>query len=486
LAKFYDTLLGEYVQNPWIRGLSLDKLSLRDFHYEMMSYDSVTQKKKLNFKDVELSTAADYSCEDVVITNKLFQAQKSKKVTEIDILNNIDLPLIEILKTVELDWVKVNRDKLKEIGTLLENELVILKKEIFNLTEEEFNINSPKQVWEILFEKLALPKWKKTKTWYSVSADVLWELSHDYPVAQLIIDYRHYSKLLSTYIDWISDILDSNDFVHTSYNAAVTATGRLSSTSPNLQNIPSSHWVAWEIRWAFISRFEWGTLMAADYSQVEVRLLAIIANDENLLQAFKDWKDIHHKTAEFLFPNQVITNSERKIAKAVNFGVIYWISAFGLSKMINISMKDAKVYIEAFYSSYPAVKEYFDNTITWCETNWYVETYFGRKRIIAWINDKNAIIKNAAKREAINMPIQWTSADIIKLAMIEIQNFIHSENLQSKMILQVHDELVFDVYPWENKILAENVKKIMESILKNAEITLKVDIVEWESWKDTK
>jgi DNA polymerase-1 len=226
--------------------------------------------------------------------------------------------------------------------------------------------------------------------------------------------------------------------------------------------------------------------MAADYSQVEVRLLAIMADDKNLLEAFKEWKDIHHKTAEFLFPNQVITNNERKIAKAVNFWVIYGISAFGLSKMINISMKDAKTYIDAFYNSYPSVKEYFDKTIESCEDNWYVETFFGRKRIITWINDKNAIIKNAAKREAINMPIQWTSADIIKLAMIQIQDFINTENLSSKMILQVHDELVFDVYPWENKILAEKIKEIMESILDTAEITLKVDIVEWESWKDTK
>ncbi len=367
MAKFYDTLLWEYIQNPWMRWLSLDKLSWKELNYRMMSYNEITNKWKINFKDIDLKLASKYSWEDVYITNKFYQKQKADKVTENEILNTIELPLIEVIKQMEIDWVKVDRDKLKWIGLLLENEIRDLQKKIFEISDEEFNINSPKQVWNILFEKLALPKGKKTKTWYSVSAEVLWELSHEFEIAQMIVDYRHYSKLLSTYIEWLSNLLDEDDFLHTSYNQAVTTTWRLSSTNPNLQNIPSSNWIAWEIRWAFISRFESGKIIAIDYSQVEVRILAILSWDENLLNAFKNNIDIHHKTAQFLFPSTTITNSERKIAKAVNFWVIYWISWFWLSKMIWISIKEAKDYIAKFFESYPKVKEFLENTIKWCE-----------------------------------------------------------------------------------------------------------------------
>lgn len=486
LAKYYDTLLGEYVQSPWVRGLSLDKLAVRDFNYEMISYETISQKKKLRFDEVDLIPAADYSCEDVYITHKLYQQQEKNKTTQIPILNQIELPLLEVLKDMELTGVKIDRNKLKWIWLLLSQELENLQKSIFDEVWEEFNINSPKQVWEILFWKLALPKWKKTKTWYSVSADVLWELSHEFPIAQKIVDFRHYSKLQSTYIDGLLEIADENDFIHTSYNAAVTTTGRLSSTSPNLQNIPSSAWVAWEIRDGFVSRFEWWKIMASDYSQVEVRLLAIMSKDKNLLEAFKQNKDIHHTTAEFLFPNQTLTSDHRKIAKAVNFWVIYWISAFWLSKMIGKNMKDSKEYIDTFYNSYPNVKSFFDEQISFCEQNGYVQTYYGRRRYIPGINDKNAIIKNAAKREAMNMPIQWTSADIIKLSMIEIHNFLKQSNYKSQLIMQVHDELVFDVFPWEEKLLWEQVTKIMENILQGQEIVLKTDTVFWDTWKEAK
>lgn len=485
-AKFYDTLLWEYIKNPWIRWLSLDKLSVKEFWYRMISYDEITNKKKLNFKEVDLKQAAIYSGEDVYITNKLYNKHLEEKTTDNKVLIDIEIPLIKVLKRMEIDWVYVEADSLKWIWILLEQEIIRLKKSIYEEVEEEFNINSPKQVGEILFEKLALPKWKKTKTGYSVNADVLWELAHDYEIAQKIIDYRHYTKLQSTYIDWLLELIDENWLVHTSYNVAVTATWRLSSTSPNLQNIPSSSWIAWEIRDAFVSRFEWWSIIAIDYSQVEVRLLALMSKDTELLNAFKNWVDIHHKTAEFIFPWETITNSKRKIAKAVNFWVIYWISSFWLSKMIWINMKDAKTYITKFYESYPKVKEYLENTIKSCEEKKYVETLFWRKRYINWINDLNKIVKSAAEREATNMPIQWTSADIIKIAMIRVYDFIEKNNLKSKMIMQVHDELVFDIYPKEEKIMKENVQKIMENILENQEIKLKADIWEWKSWKEAK
>jgi len=485
-AKIYDTLLWEYIKNPWIRWLSLDKLSQKEFWYRMISYNEITNKKKIDFRDVDLENAAIYSGEDVYITNKLFIKQTKEKTTENIVLNDIDIPLIEVIKKMEIDWVFIDPDRLKWIWTLLESEIEKLGKEIIKQAWVEFNIKSPKQVGNILFEKMWLPKWKKTKTGYSVSAEILQNLAHDYPIAKNIIDYRHYTKILSTYVEWLLGLIDENWLIHTSYNTAVTSTGRLSSTKPNLQNIPSSNWIAWEVRDAFISRFEWWKIMAFDYSQVEVRILAIMSWDKNLINAFKNEYDIHQKTAEFLFTDGNITNSQRKIAKAVNFWVIYWISGFWLAKMIWISMKDAKIYIEKFYESYPWVKTFLEKIVIWCEKNKYVETLFWRKRYINWINDLNKIIKSSAEREAKNMPIQWTSADIIKIAMIKVYKFLEKKKLKSKMIMQVHDELVFDTFPWEENILKKEIINIMENILKNIPITLKTDIWEGKSWKEAK
>jgi DNA polymerase-1 len=371
MSKFYDTLLWEYINNPWIRGLSLDKLAERNFNYEMISFDNIVKKQKLSdFSEVDLDKASKYSAEDVYITNKLYLKQKEENITENKVLNDIELPLVIVLKQVEIDWVKIDRDRLKELWTKFENEIIKLSNSIYEEVWEEFNISSPKQVWEILFEKLKLPKWKKTKTWYSVNSEVLENLSKEFSIAKKIIDYRHYSKLNSTYIIWLLDLLDKNDFLHTSYNQAVTTTWRLSSTNPNLQNIPSWKGIAWEIRSAFISRFEEWKIMAFDYSQVELRLLAIMSNDKNLIEAFNKWYDIHSRTAELIW------TTDRRVAKAVNFWVIYWISGFGLSKMINISVAEANNYIKRFFEIYPDVRKYLDNTIKFCEENWYVETLF--------------------------------------------------------------------------------------------------------------
>ena len=486
MARFYDTMLAEYIKNPWIRWIGLDKLSTKEFNYMMISYDSVTDKSKINFKDVDLKVASIYSWEDVYITNKLYEKQIADWDSSNFVLNNIELPLMQVLKKMEINWVKIHRDKLKEIWTLLENEILRLEKNIYVLADTTFNINSPKQVWDILFEKLALPKWKKTKTGYSVNAEVLWDLAHEFEIAQMIVDYRHYSKLLSTYINWLSELLDDNDLLHTNYNQTIAATGRLSSVNPNLQNIPNSSWIAWTIREAFISRFENWNILTIDYSQVEVRILAILSEDKNLLSAFKNNEDIHHKTAQFLFPDKVITSSERKTAKAVNFWVIYGISSFWLSKMIGIPMWDSKTYINKFFESYPKVRIYLDKIIKDCETNKYVETYFWRKRYINGINDLNKIIKSAAEREATNMPIQWTSADIIKLAMIKTQTFIEKNNLKILMIMQVHDELVFDIFPWEEEIFEKKIPIIMENVLENKAIKLKVDYWIWKNWREAK
>lgn len=485
MAQYYDTLLWEYVKNPWTRWLWLDRLAEQFFDYAMMSYDEVTLKKKLNFVDVDLQTASIYSGEDVYMTHKLFQMQQSSN-HDFDILHNIEIPLINVIKDIEIAWVKIDTIKLIEIGKKLKQEALSLQKEIYRKAGEEFNINSPKQVWEILFDKLDLPKWKKTKTGWSVSAEVLDNLSAEFPIASDIVLFRHYSKILSTYVVGISELVDHNWLVHTNYNQAVTSTGRLSSTNPNLQNIPSGNEIAWEIRGTFVSRFHNGTLMAFDYSQVEVRILALLSNDENLLKAFNDERDIHAETWKFLFWDWEIDWQQRKIAKAVNFGVIYGISSFWLSKMIDKPVPESKVYIDKFYENYPKVKEFFEKTIKDCERKTYVETMFWRKRYIAWINDRNKMIKSAAEREAINMPIQWTSADIIKYAMIEIHNWMKKEDLKSKMIMQVHDELVFDAYPGEEDILKKNIREIMENTLKEKSVSLKVDIWEGPSRKECK
>ena len=480
MAQFYDTLLGEYIKNPGIRWLWLDKVALREFEYEMQSYDTITNKKEIGFEEVEIKAASIYSWEDVYMTAKIFKKQEDEKLLENKVLQEIENPLIEVLKKVEIDWVKVDRDRLKGIGILLEKEIDSLQKEIIHDAGVEFNISSPKQVGEVLFEKLWLPKWKKTKTGYSVSADVLWDLAVNFPIAQKIVDYRHYSKVLSTYINGLTGLLDQNDFLHTSYNQFIAATGRLSSTNQNLQNIPVSNGIAGEVRDAFISRFENGSIMAFDYSQVEIRLLALMSWDESLIHAFENGIDIHENT------RKLIETEERKIAKAVNFWVIYGISWFGLSKMINIPVKEASEYINKFFDSYPKVKIYLDSIIKNCEEKWYVETLFWRKRFIKWINDSNKMIKKSAEREAINMPIQWSSADIIKIAMLRVDKLIKEKKIHSKLIMQVHDELVFDVFPWEEELLKKEIVQIMENIIEDKVVKLKVDIWEGKSWKETK
>ena len=260
MAKFYDTILWEYIDNPWIRGLGLDKLSEKYFDYEMIHYDEITNKWKISFEEIPLELAGKYSWEDVYMTHKLFEKQKEKKVLENKILQNIEIPLIEVLKDMEIAWVKIDKNRLEELWVILEKEIKELKLAIFELAWEEFNIKSPKQVGEILFEKLELPKWKKTKTGFSVWVEVLEGLAWEFEIAKKILQYRHFSKLLSTYIFWLIDLLDKNNFVYTNFNQTVTTTGRLSSTKPNLQNIPTGIWIAWEIRWAFISRFEGGKL----------------------------------------------------------------------------------------------------------------------------------------------------------------------------------------------------------------------------------
>lgn len=486
MAKYYDTLIWEYILNPWRKWLSLEEIALNEFDLKQESFEDISKKWELNFDEISLKIAWDYASFDNVVIKKIYDSHKIDETDE-KLLKEIDFPLVEVLADIENTWVKVDEKILSEIWEYLKIEIEKEKAEVFKLAWKEFNISSPKQVWEILFDDLWLPSAKKTKTGYSVDVEVLEWLSFKFPIAKHILNFRQYSKLLSTYIEWLSKIINKNTHkIHTSYNQTVTTTWRLSSTNPNLQNIPSSSsWVSWEIRKAFVPFEKDDVIMSFDYSQIEVRLLAIMSEDDNLLNAFKNNLDIHKNTWKFIFDKDELTTDERRIAKAVNFWVIYWISPFWLSKMIWISQADAKIYIEKFYETYPKVKEFFDKVILDCQQNWYVKTMFWRKRYIVWINDKNSMIQKAASREAINMPIQWTSADIIKIAMIKIYDFLNKNNLKSKMIMQVHDELVFNVKKDEIDLLKIKIPDIMENIIQSS-IPLTVWIWIWANWKDAK
>jgi len=487
MAKFYDTLVWEYLKNPWERGLSLDNLALRQFDFEKISYKEITNNAKINFSEVDLEIAWKYSVEDVYITQKLYKKQKKEMSEELKkVLEEIDFPLITVLQKMEQNWVKISEKKLEEIWEILKKDLKILQDEIFELATEKFNINSPKQVWYILFEKLELPKWKKTKTGYSVNAEVLDNLARHFPIAEKIVKFRHYQKLLSTYVEWLLVLVNpGTGKIHSSFNQTIAATGRLSSTNPNLQNIPQDDGIAGEIRKAFIPFEEGDKLMAFDYSQVELRVLAILSQDKALLEAFKNNEDIHCKTATFIFEKDDISAKERSYAKMINFSVVYWVSAFSLAKRLEISQKEAQKYINTFFERYSWVREFFDKVIMHCEQNNYVETMFGRRRNILWINDRNKLVKKWAEREAINSPIQGSAADIIKIAMIRVQEFLEKNNLKSQMIIQVHDELVFNVKPDEEKIITEKIAEIMENII-DEEIVLKVDYSAWNNWKEAK
>lgn len=486
MAKFYDVALSEYILNPGRKILSLEEYSLQNFDIEISNEESLTHKWEFLLNQISKKNISNYSTELLFSIEKL---KKSQKIDENDekILREIDFPLMQVLAKIEQNWVKVDVENLKEIWEYLKKEISIEEQNIFSLSWENFNIASPKQVWVILFEKLWLPTWKKTKTWYSVDLEVLEWLSFKYPIAKHILNHRQYSKLLSTYVEWLQKLIDKKtQRIHTSYNQAITSTWRLSSTNPNLQNIPSSSsWISSLIRKAFVPFEDGDLIMAFDYSQIEVRLLAIMSWDENLINAFKHDLDIHQNTWKFIFWKDELLPEERKIAKAVNFWVIYWISPFWLSKMIWISQAEAKIYIEKFYETYPKVKDFFDEIIKNCEKNWYVQTMFWRKRFIVWINDKNSMIQKASQREAINMPIQWTSADIIKIAMIKIQQFLEENNLKSQMLMQVHDELVFNVKKDEFELLKTKITDIMENIIKS-DVKLKVWIWFWNNWWEAK
>ena len=404
------------------------------------------------------------------LTNKL------KKQEMYDLFKNIEMPLGIVLGDMEYDGINVDKKTLEEMGKEIQTKTEIISKEIYELAGTEFNISSPQQLGEILFEKLELPHGKKGKTGYSTAVDVLNKLKGKHPIIEKILEYRSLTKLYTTYIEGLIKEIQSDNKIHTIYNQALTRTGRLSSQEPNLQNIPARDEYGKLIRKAFIPSDN-SVIISGDYSQIELRILSSIANVESLIEAFNNDLDIHAKTASDIFKKDIseITSQERRVAKAVNFGIIYGISSYGLSENLNIPTYEAKGFIDNYLNTYPGIKEYMDKTIKQAHTDGYVKTLFNRIRIIPELQNKNYMIRQAGERMALNIPIQGTSADIIKKAMVEVQNKIKEKNLKSKMILQIHDELVIDTKKDELDEIKEILKTTMENTYK-LNVPLKVDI----------
>lgn len=473
-GKIFDTMIAHYVIQPEIHH-NMDYLAEIYLNYKTIKIDELIGpkgKNQKNMRDLDPKDIYRYACEDADVTLKL------KNILEKELVKNnadklfreIEMPLVPVLVNMETNGVRIDPEALKQTSVHLTARMNEIEKEIYQLADEEFNISSPKKVGEILFEKLKLnEKAKKTKTGqYVTSEEVLESLRSKHPIVEKILDFRGLKKLLSTYIDSLPLLINKRTGkIHTSFNQTVTSTGRLSSSNPNLQNIPIRNEDGKEIRKAFIPD-DGCKFFSADYSQIELRIMAHLSQDKNMIDAFNEGNDIHAATASKLYKKPIaeITRDERSKAKTANFGIIYGISVFGLAERMNVSRQEAKELIEGYFTTYPQIKEYMDKSIEVAREQGYIETIFGRKRFLPDINSRNAVVRGYAERNAINAPIQGSAADIIKVAMINIYNCFQSESLKSKMILQVHDELNFSVYPNEEEIVQKIVVEEMEKAYK--------------------
>ncbi|MBS6601104.1 MAG: DNA polymerase I [Clostridium sp.] len=399
----------------------------------------------------------------------------------------IELPLVYVLSAMEKEGFNIDKLMLDELQNNFTTEIDKTQKEIYNLAEEEFNISSPKQLGKILFEKLDLPIIKKTKTGYSTNAEVLEQLKDKHPIIEKVIYYRQITKLNSTYVEGLKNVVDSDGAIHSSFNQTVTTTGRLSSTEPNLQNIPIKYEMGREIRKVFIPKEKGDIILSCDYSQIELRVLAHMANDENMINAFKHHSDIHRKTASEVFntPFEEVTPLMRSRAKAVNFGIIYGMSDFSLAQDLKISKKEAAEYMAIYFDRYPNIKSYLNETVEKAKEDGYVLTILNRRRFIPEIKSSNKIVKALGDRLAMNAPIQGSAADIIKIAMVKVYNRLNKEKLKSKLILQVHDELILNVKENEEENVRALVKEEMEKAVK-LKVPMEVDINEGSTWYEAK
>ena len=484
---FFDTMIASYLLNPSKTSHGLDAIALEYLNYKTMTYADVTGtgKKQIGFSEVDIATATRYSGEDADIALRLKQVLEPKlKEHNLDSLfHDVEMRLMNVLADMEYAGVKIDAGLLQVMSVKLEKETAKIVEGIYVIAGSEFNINSPKQLADILFVKLGLTPVKKTKTGYSTDVDVLDELAHVHPLPAEILKYRTLSKLKSTYVDALPKMINPRTGrLHTSLNQTVTATGRLSSSDPNLQNIPIRTEIGREIRQAFIAEPD-HSLLSADYSQIELRVLAHLSGDEGLIQTFVEDQDIHTRTASEVFglPPAEISPEMRRKAKAVNFGIIYGISAFGLAQDIGVSNVEAKRYIDNYFARYPKVRDFIAKTIEQAKETGYVTTLLGRKRYIPELSSSAAPVRNFGERMAVNTPIQGTAADLIKMAMINVHRLIKKRNYGSRMILQVHDELIFEVPDGEIETMKELVKQEMEGVLKLT-VPIKVDMGVGKNW----
>ena len=489
-GEFFDTMLAHYLIQPELRH-NLDFLSEIYLNYKKVSTKELIGEKgknQRNMKDVPVDKVKEYACEDADFTFQLktILNEEIKKKQLNKLFNDIEMPLVKVLVEMENAGVKINIEALNNFSKQLREKILKEEQEIYKIAGIEFNISSPKQLGEILFERLKIidnPKKTKTKQ-YSTGEEILSKLIDKHEIIKNILNYRTLKKLLTTYVDALPKLINTKTGkIHTSFNQAVTSTGRLSSKNPNLQNIPIREELGREIRKAFIPSDDNHYLISADYSQIELRIMAQLSQDPHMIEAFKNNEDIHSATASKIFKVDIgdVTKEMRSIAKAANFGIIYKISAFGLSQNLNIPRKEAKQLIDDYFENYPAVKNFMDKSIELAKEKGYSETIFGRKRYLSDINSNNSFVRSSAERNAINAPIQGSAADIIKIAMINIYNRFKEKNLKSKMILQVHDELVFDVYKPEVEIVEKIVKQEMENAV-SFDIPLSVDMGKGNNW----
>jgi DNA polymerase-1 len=489
-GKLFDTMLAHYLINPDMRH-NMDVLAETYLNYSPVSITELIGKKgknQLSMREVPIEKQTEYAVEDADITLQLKEhfAKELGEANTQKLFDEIEVPLLRVLADMELEGINLDKDFLKKLSVELDKDIKRLETEIYNEAGEEFNIGSPKQLGDILFEKLKLiDKPKKTKTGqYSTAEDVLSYLAKDHKIIRDVLEYRGLAKLKSTYVDALPEQVEpSTGRVHTDYMQTVAATGRLSSNNPNLQNIPIRTERGRQVRKAFIPRDKDHVLLAADYSQIELRIIAALSEEENMIQAFKNGEDIHASTAAKVFnvPLDEVTREQRGNAKTVNFGIIYGVSAFGLSNQTDLSRTEAKELIETYYRTYPKLRDYIDEQIHFAREHGYVQTVLGRRRYLNGINGSNAVVRGAAERNAVNAPIQGSAADIIKIAMIQIHKKLSEGNFKSKMLLQVHDELVFDAYKPELEKLKEMIRTEMEGAYKLA-VPLVVDIGVGNDW----
>ena len=492
-GKLYDTMLASYVFNSSITKHNLNDLAKKYLDYECVKFEEITKKanKKITFDQVNINDATMYAAEDVDITFQLHnyfwpKISANNKLTNIFL--NIEMPVMYVINQIEMNGIAINLDSLKKQSDEIEIKLDCLEQQCYTLSGAEFNLSSSKQMREILFEKLKLPILSKTPGGVpSTSEDVLKELSNNYELPKIIMEYRHLSKLKNTYIDKLPKMINPNTHrIHTSYHQAVAITGRLSSSDPNLQNIPIRTPEGKKIREAIVPRKGF-SIISADYSQIELRIMAHISHDLTLINAFTNNEDIHASTASEILNKDIklITSEERRQAKAVNFGLIYGMSAFGLAKQLQISRANAQNYIDIYFQRYPMILEYMEQKKKDAQSNGYVETIFGRRLHIPNIKSKNFAIRNASERISINAPMQGSAADIIKIAMIKINEFLEKNtDLHIEMVMQVHDELVFEV---KNEHV-KDAKYVIQNIMENATkllVPLVVDINEGSNWAES-